>query len=119
LYIIVEHRKSNAKAKLMEVLRCIARSVAKRFQKTLSLYRRKFILFIPWAFDEVLDDIFYLISEFKDEEIDELLFIYESPQKRNLIEFQPSSFIKVCNKYNPHQSKPILKGLCERSKRIL
>jgi len=40
LYIIVEHRKSNAKAKLMEVLRCIARSVAKRFQKTLSLYRR-------------------------------------------------------------------------------
>ena len=76
-------------------------------------YRKKIISFIPYAINESLDDIFELIPNPSDDEINMLLNIYDTPRKDDLAEFHPYSFIKAYRQYKLISATSIIKGFIE------
>jgi len=76
-------------------------------------YRKKIISFIPFAVNKTLEDIFELIPNPSDEEINMLLKIYNTPRKDDLKEFRPFSFIKTYRQYRLIGATSIIKGFIE------
>lgn len=76
-------------------------------------YRKKIISFIPYAINETLEDIFELIPNPSDDEINMLLNIYNTPRKDDLVEFHPYSFIKAYRQYRLIGATSIIKRFIE------
>ena len=76
-------------------------------------YRKKIISFIPYAINETLEDIFELIPNPSDDEINMLLNIYNTPRKDDLEGFHPYSFIKAYRQYRLIGATSIIKRFIE------
>jgi len=82
-------------------------------------YRKKIISFIPYAMSKTLKDIFLLIPNPSDDEINILLNMYDDTRKDDLQEFHPNSFIEAYKKYKLVGATPIIKRFIENDKILL
>lgn len=76
-------------------------------------YCKQIISFIPFASSEALEDIFELIPNPSDDEINMLLKIYNTPRKDDLKEFRPFSFIKTYRQYKLIGATSIIEGFIQ------
>lgn len=78
-------------------------------------YRQKIVSFIPWA-TETIEDIFFIISNPKSEEIKLLLSIYNSQRDDDLKQLNPKNFIEAVRRYSIYEAVPIIKEFAKNEK---
>lgn len=87
--------------------------IARDLKLDVSKYRQHILNYILFTLDDTLSIIFELIPNPSNEEINELISIYNSKRTDDLYQFHPESFFHFCKQYNIIQSLPVLKGFVE------
>jgi len=86
--------------------------LAKELKIDISPYRQKILNYIPFSHGDEYEVISALISDPTDEELDNVLKLYQD-RNDDLIIFMPCNIIDLCRKYNIRRSIRILKYFVE------